>query len=223
MKPVLLLFTLLTISFAVRAQSFAIIDDKDGYVNVRKAPNGKSPVIGKLLKDDIFNCLDNGQFGWINIYNQATGVEGFVHKDRIFPLSKFRKWSKNSKDGISVSVTAKPFKMKGHKLDYNKDCKNCGAVLETIDGKYVWGADGEIPKKVIASLTIIQNNLPILIPKSAFNDLYEPNISTLQVFIGKDNTLYIQLNNSDGAGCYSVMWVVKNNKYFKRYLDNYFA
>jgi len=223
MKYVVLSIILLAIGFTSIAQSFAIIDDKDGYVNVRKEPNGKSPVVGKLLKDDIFNCIDNGKYGWVHISNQATGVEGFVYKNRIFLLSGFRKWSKNMKNRISVSATSKPFKIEGHKLNYDKSCKNCGAVLTTIDGKYIWGTDGRIPDKVIASLIVIQNSLPVLIPKSAFNDLYEPNFSTLQVFIGKDNTLYVQLNNSDGAGSYSVIWVIKNNKYLKRYLDNYFA
>ena len=37
------------------AQSFAIINDKDGYVNIRENRSASSAIIGKILNDEVFD------------------------------------------------------------------------------------------------------------------------------------------------------------------------
>lgn len=113
-----------------------------------------------------------------------------------------------------VIVKKAAFNSKKHKLTGKP------GSISSIDGKPFWGTDGPIPKQIITSVKIIISGKSILIPINAYNDLYEPNLSTLQIYIGKDNTIYVEMDNSDGAGAYSIIWIIKNNQYFKRYIDN---
>jgi hypothetical protein len=225
------------ICFLANAQSFAIINDKDDFVNVRKDKSINSPIVGKIYNDSIFGYDPDDKSDWLQIYKQdletqnGYGKEGYIYKNRIFPLSKFRS-IKNIKsfkdscvainDSLIIIVKSGSFNPKKHKLTYSKPIPNehIASVLTEIDGKQFWGTDGDIPKKIITAVTIIKNGVSIIIPKNAFNDLYEPWLKSLQVYIGKNNTIYIEMDNSDGAGAYSIIWIIKNNHYLKKYIDN---
>ena len=61
--------------------------------------------------------------------------------------------------------------------------------------------------------------MSIDIPKDAYKDLYEPSLRTLSIFSGADSTFYVRMDNSDGAGAYTIIWVIKDNKYLGRYID----
>jgi hypothetical protein len=219
------------ISFASYAQlSFAIINDKDGFVNIRKDKNATSAVIGKIYNDDIFGYDPDDKSDWVEIYQQispANVVHGYIHKSRVFPLAYF-KTIKNIKvlkdscvatnDSLVIRVKSQIFNPKEHRLTYDRTNKNF-PTLEKIDDKHIWGTDGALPTKVISSLSFIKNGVNLTIPKDAYNDLYQPTLSTLKVYLGKGNTAYIELNNSDGAGAYTVIWIVKNERYLKRYIN----
>lgn len=58
-----------------------VINDKDGYVNVREEPNTQSKIVGKIMDKEIFNywlTSDN----WY-IVETKDGTRGYVYKDRI--------------------------------------------------------------------------------------------------------------------------------------------
>jgi len=235
MKQLAILLLLIGSYFNVNAQKFAIINDADGFVNVREKPNIYAAIRGKLYQGDIFSFDAETKVDWVAIYKQVSsnyGIEGYVHKTKIWPLSKLKK-SRNpvinfnssiaTLDSLVVTVLSAKFIPKKHKLKYSKTeagCKNCATYLSSIDEKHIWGTDGGIPKSTITSLKITHSGSSIVIPRSGFNDLYEPNLKTLQIFRKDNKTIFIYMNNSDGAGGYSVIWVIKNGKYFKRYLDN---
>ncbi|MFI5140001.1 MAG: SH3 domain-containing protein [Sphingobacteriales bacterium] len=218
--------------FLANAQSFAIINDKDGFVNIRKDKSINSPVIGKLNNDDIFQYDPDEKSDWIKIYAQHLGnedghyIEGYIHKSRVFPLSNLKS-VKNIRsfkdscvaidDGLMVIIKSKLFNPKKHKLTYYPSNSN---ILTKIDGLHIWGTDGGMPKQKISEIKIIKNGKSIVIPEDAFNNLYEPNLSTLQIYIGKANTIYIEMDNSDGAGGYSIIWIIKNDKFYKKHIDN---
>jgi hypothetical protein len=212
------------------AQDYAIIKDKDGYVNVRQGPNFKSKIIGKLYTDDIFGYDSESETaGWIKIYKQNNKVEinsidGYIDKTRLLPLSQFKSLNKKqigkhiaivSNDSISITINSSAFIAKNHKLHHYGIDK-----LLSIDEKHVWGTDGEVPKVKISAVNVSINNISITIPKSEFDDLYEPNFKDFNVYLSKNGTLYIEMDNSDGAGAYTIIWVIKNNQYLKRYIDN---
>lgn len=234
----LLSFILLSLIYTtIHAQEFAVIKDKDGFVNVRKEKNKTSPVVGKLYSLEAFTCMPD-QSDWWHIWyarDAETGnpsyIEGFVHKSRIVVLNNHA--TVNPKNvyadsavlnvhGLIVIIKKQAFRAKNNKLQYSKaqPRENIGRILQKINGKNFWGTDGDIPKEVITDISVAKNKEPIVIPRNAFNDLYQPNLKTLSVYFGPENTLYIFMQNSDGAGSYAIFWIIKNNKFYKRYIDN---
>lgn len=219
------------------AQTYAVINDKDGFVNIRKDKSARSALVGKIHDDDIFLCGDeddNDKSDWIKIYRQdfdRNGIDGFIHKSRIFPLSKFKS-IKNVKsykdscvavnDSLTIIVKSRLFNPKIHKLSYSKPGQNGNGQKELmkIDGNHIWGTDGDLPHTKISSVKILKKGISIIIPKESFDDLYEPSFRTLHVYFGKNDTIYIEMDNGDGAGAYSIFWIIKNGQYSKRYIDN---
>ncbi|MDO4881357.1 MAG: SH3 domain-containing protein [Capnocytophaga sp.] len=57
------------------------INDPDGYTNIRKAPNSKAEIIGKLLKNEYFFYKESPN-NWYKVSTQKH-LQGFVHKSRI--------------------------------------------------------------------------------------------------------------------------------------------
>jgi hypothetical protein len=236
MKNLILSIALITLSGSTIAQSVAIANDKDGFVNVRKGRDPKSPIIGKIVNDDVFTYDEEDKSTWIKILQQnsenpnGNPLEGYLHKSRLIPLSKLNriketKFYKDSciavNDSLKITIKSNRFNPNAHKLSYSRPGeKNTQKFLLKIDGKHFLGTDGNIPKKFISSLSVFKNGIKINIPETVFNDLYEPSLKTIKVYIKNDNIIYIQLDNSDGAGSYTVIWTIKNNRYFKRYVDN---
>lgn len=97
MKITFTAILILYLNISVNAQSYAIIQDSDGYTNVRKEGNAKSAIIGKIYSDDIFSLgyeeASSKKTDWIKIYKmQEDGsfLEGYVHTSRILPLSSLK-------------------------------------------------------------------------------------------------------------------------------------
>jgi hypothetical protein len=235
MKNCTLLVLFLSLYFAAKAQTYAIINDKDGFVNIRKDKNLSSPIVGKIYNDKVFSYdeEDLDKSGWVRIYKQDfdhNGMEGYIHKSRILSLSKFKtikkiKFYKDScmaiNDSLTIVIKSKLFNPRFHKLTYSKPLdKHSQGILIRIDSRHIWGTDGELPKKMISSLTLIKNGIPIIIPKIAINDLYEPNFKSFKIYLSPNDVIYIEMDNSDGAGAYSIIWTIKNGKYLERYIDN---
>lgn len=235
MKKLILILPFSFLSFCVFGQKFAVINDKDGYVNVRKSADGKSQVVGKLTKTSIFGLDEStvSKSDWIKIYEQKDrrhGLEGYIYKNRFKFITSFKgihtikqgkNWCAAKNDSISVELRSSRFLAKRHKLAYNKPDKNkTYRFIEKIDGRDFWGTDGEMPRRAVSQLNMSFKGKPVAIPVTAYNDLYEPRFSTLTVSIAPDNTIYIELDNSDGAGAYTIIWVIKGGVYQYRYLDN---
>jgi hypothetical protein len=246
----LILFILFIIGFShiIKAQSdsfmddegqYAVIKDTDGYVNIRRSPSIDASLIGKINRYNIFRCETNNTNWWKILYiaNDNDGshaLEGYIYKDRVSLLTNWKtikRHSTNSNisafktDSLIITIKKADFDPKKHKLFYSKSNpkENIGKYLQKIDGKSFWGADGDLPKKLISYLKVIKNGFEISIPKNCFSDLYEPNFQTLSIFKGPENILYIKMDNSDGAGAYTIIWIFKDNKYYGRSIDTAFA
>ena len=78
----LLLFLFLVANISLAQQRYiGQINDPDGYTNIRKSPNSKAEIIGKLLKNEYFFYTENPS-SWYEVSTQHK-VQGFVHKSRI--------------------------------------------------------------------------------------------------------------------------------------------
>lgn len=209
------------------AQEFAIINDIDGYTNVRSANNKTSKILDKLNNRHLI-CVMNPEGNWWNIDYAISKNEikvGYVYKDRIKLISEYKKIpiseEKNneilfSNKAIEVKVVETKFEKNKHSFNYVKNYPN--QILK-IDGKDYWGTDGEIPKTEYKSITIKFNNSTLQLPKEALENLYEPNLSSTKVNFDKDNDIiYISAMNSDGAGGYLVIWKIEKGLYKERFV-----
>jgi hypothetical protein len=59
-----------------------VIDDPDGYVNLRKEKSADSPIIGKVKKDEPFEFQCGQNETWCKV-KLASGVTGWMHYSRI--------------------------------------------------------------------------------------------------------------------------------------------
>lgn len=59
-----------------------VIDDPDGYVNLRKEKSADSPIIAKVKKDEPFEFQCNANETWCKV-KLASGVTGWMHYGRI--------------------------------------------------------------------------------------------------------------------------------------------
>ena len=199
---------------------FAIINDKDGYVNARKEGNIHSKVIKKLNNNTLIYVYEYDRTrdgSWIQ-----TDEDGYIYNDRVKWIEKLPKAAKGiekkntihfSGKDIRVALTSQKFDKSKHSFVYYKETHHS---IEKIDGKHFWGTDGEIPREEYKNIRIYINGKQVSLPKSAYDDLYEPTFYTEHNSIYYDKELdsyYIVATNSDGAGAYMVCWQIEKGVY----------
>ena len=215
-----LLFCQFVVAQAIEEGAFAVINDKDGYVNVRKEKSVHSKVLKKLDNNTLIFVLeyDKAQEGnWIYADN-----EGYIYNDRVKWIHNFPQIARGIAKGntivfegkeIQVILSTEKFDKSKHSFKYHKEYRD---VIEKIDGKLFWGTDGNMPKREYKSIEVKIRGKQVPIPKSAYNDLYESSlyIEFNSVHYDKDNDiLYIVANNGDGAGSYMVCWQIEKGVY----------
>jgi hypothetical protein len=155
------------------------------------------------------------------------GIEESVGKlplDRIPFTAKSENSMKFEGRNIKAVVTTAPFEASKHKLEYDEK------YLVKIDKKTYYGGYPNLPKTQISSVTLIIDKDTVVIPHTAYFDLYNLNLgyldkkgnerSTNGIYISKDNhTIYLYLFSKDNTGSYEVTWVIRDKKYIRRVLD----
>ncbi len=125
-----------------------------------------------------------------------------------------------AKDSLKVTITRQRFVKGNNKIAYYKEARS---QIQTINGKPIWGTDGEMPRSEYGSINIIIGQRKIVLPRSAFLNLFEPRLSDTQIHYDKlNNSIYIQSANSDGAGYYQVIWKIEKGVYKDRYIASGF-
>lgn len=61
-----------------------VINDPDGYTNIRKSNSVNSGIIGKIVDGEVFTYWESND-SWY-IVQTAKGIKGYVHKSRIKPI-----------------------------------------------------------------------------------------------------------------------------------------
>ena len=222
MKSLLLFLLINSYTFAQVNENyfFAVINDKDGYVNVREEANIHSKVIKKLDNNTLIFAFDYNKSedgNWIYADN-----EGYIYSDRVKWLEKLPKAAKGvekknaihfSGKDIQVALSTEKFDKSKHSFKYHKEYRD---IIEKIDGKTFLGTDGNMPKEAYKSIEVKIREKQVSIPQSAYSDLYEPNLYTDLNFVYYDkdsDSYYIVATNSDGAGAYMVCWQIEKGIY----------
>lgn len=108
-------------------------------------------------------------------------------------------------DGAQVVVDIQPFNAAQHKLKY------CGDYLCLVDGLWIFGTDGKVPKQSVRSIHYQHKGQSIPLNVEG---LYNPNLNQenlnkrlhIQPYWGDFFKVTALL--SDGAGSYVVQWTV---------------
>ena len=179
MKHLLILFLLLTTNAFAQGPfgDYAVVKDKDGYVNIRAKENVKSKIVGTLKNNTLVYGFFDKEF---NPTNWIEVDKGYVHQSRLKKIFDFRaiegKVQGNSvvyddKD-VKVTITKQKFDKTKHKITKKKHKEYSEYI---IDGKSAQGLDGDLflPEDHYRSITVTINGKNVSIPKSAYDDLYQ--------------------------------------------------
>ena len=216
---VVLLLLISDIVFA-QEEAFAVINDKDGYVNVRKGKSAQSKVLKRLNNKTIvfaYNYDKATDGNWI-----YTDEEGYIYNDRVKWIHKFPIIAKGIAKGntivfegkeIQVVLTSGKFDKSKHSFEYFKDSST---GIEVIDDELPYGTDGKMPTTEYRSIEVNIHGKRVSIPKDAYSDLYEPTFLTdhNSVYYDKESDiLYIVANNNYAERPYKVCWQIEKGVY----------
>ena len=220
MKFFILLFLLISDIVFAQEEAFAVINDKDGYVNVRKGKSAQSRVLKRLNNKTIvfvYNYDKATDGNWI-----YTDEEGYIYNDRVKWIHKFPIIAKGIAKGntivfegkeIQVILTSGKFDKSKHSFEYFKDSST---GIEVIDDALLYGTDGKMPTTEYRSIVINIHGKQVSLPKDAYSDLYQPTFLTdhNSVYYDKESDiLYIVANNNYADRPYMVCWQIEKGSY----------
>ena len=232
MKHLLILFFLLTTNAFAQGPfgDYAVVKDKDGYVNIRAKESVKSKIVGTLPNNTLVYALfdtTQDETGEEIFFNWIAVDKGYVHKSRRKMIGEFPSIGKGKEQGNSITIAGKgiivtltkqPFDKTKHKITKKKHKEYSEYI---IDGKKIYGRDNDefLPKDHYKSITITINGKNVPIPKSAYDDLYEIGIwdtNNFAYYDKEDDVLYIIAHNGDGYLAYEVCWQIVKGEYKTR-------
>ena len=220
MKFFIVLFLLISDIVFAQEEAFAVINDKDGYVNVRKGKSAQSKVLKRLNNKTIvfvYNYDKATDGNWI-----YTDEEGYIYNDRVKWIHKFPIIAKGIAKGntivfegkeIQVVLTSGKFDKSKHSFEYFKDSPT---GIEVIDDELPYGTDGKMPTTESRSIEVNIHGKQVSLPKDAYSDLYEPTFLTdhNSVYYDKESDiLYIVANNNYAERPYKVCWQIEKGVY----------
>tara|TARA_R110000868_G_scaffold399453_2_gene673200 strand:+ start:2385 stop:3041 length:657 start_codon:yes stop_codon:yes gene_type:complete len=213
MKNYFIIITILLFSNQNYGQ-IAVINDSDGFTNVRKLPNSDSEIIYKLKDSEIFE-YQKTKSDWITVYisknkyqlecDEDYSFTGYIHKSRLCPIENLDIYNGTE---FSFNYELKKFSLENKIFDYD------GKWLTKINGRRIYGTDGNIPKTEVSGIKATLNGKAINIPNMLFEDIFECDN---KFTINKNKEDYIVHQwNSDGAGGYFIAWVLGKDRVKQR-------
>ncbi|MCO4294070.1 hypothetical protein NF867_14480 [Solitalea sp. MAHUQ-68] len=207
---ILILFMLACLTLQAQCQ-VAIIQDNDGFTNVRSKPNANSEIVYKISVNEVFwyNSEDDDfqKSEWVEVYVlknkysfnsiQSETVNGFIHKSRLLPLDKLKIYKASD---FNFEYVIQPFKTQNHIIDRDKS-----QWVSAIDGRHAWGTDGGLPRKEVIKINLTIQGKIIQVSSAFFCDIYECE-NSFNVYKNGE-TYFVYQHNSDGAGGYELVWV----------------
>ena len=227
MKHLLILFLLLTTNAFAQGPfgDYAVVKDKDGYVNIRAKENVKSKIVGTLPNNTLVYTLfdtTEDETGEEIFFNWIAVDKGYVHKSRLKKVRDLPSIGKGKEQGnsvifddkdVKVTITKQKFDKTKHKIIIKKH-KNYEELI--IDGKIPQGA-AFIPENHYKSIIVTMKGKNVSIPKSAYDDLYEIFYFSSSIYYDEEaEALYIFAHNSEAGLFYQVCWQIVKGEYKTR-------
>lgn len=219
MKKLILLVSFCVFSTAAHAD-FAVIQDKDGFVNVRKEPDASATIAYKITNEPFYvlHKSKNGFYEILSKNHNGLDESYFIHKSRVQFVKSFSKLTSSYNStgdstelkgfGYLINLSSKPFSKENHNMSFEK---NDNFSLAALDGfTKFWGSDGAVPYMEYKVFDIKYLGQSISITNKIKGDLFNPTIKNSKAYFDKlTKKLYLILENGDGAGVYHVVFVIK--------------
>ena len=198
-----------------------VINDEDGYTNVRKEPDYNSEIIYKLRDSEVFIypvLADEYDSDWLRVEIKKNkysidldypnySIKGYIHKSRLLEIDKLEKYHGND---VVFKYEIVDFTIENKYLDYK------GNWITEINGRRYYGTDGGKPSNEIKTIIVKIEGKEIIIPKVLFEDLFNCN-NNFEIYKNKGDYIISQWN-SDGAGGYLLTWVLNTNGLKQRFI-----
>lgn len=216
-----------TVTIQLSFAQFAKIVDKDGYVNLRENPDAKSKIIGKINSDEIVYTfeLDKNSKNWLNVYYDDK-TAGYISSSKvklidsyevILPVTKDENKAIFKSGNIKVDIISEKFNYKENKKFFSTSNYNGQKIEDKYKGNLIWGTDGTIPKTHYKSITVQIRDKKVQIPNKEIENLFNvSNEFTTCYYDRKNDTLYLTMINSDGAGAYVALFKIVKGVYKER-------
>lgn len=200
----------------------AIIQDKDGYTNVRTDSSLKSDVLFRVQHGEVF--YDNYDStvpspNWTpvtlsegptpdNCY-QPPGKSGFMHSSRVLHL-------RDVKSTLIREISGNLITLKNDSIEVSL---NVTKVEGKPKGQCLLGTDQGVgrPGNKLSSISLSINSVPVSIPSGATDFLYMVDKETIKGYVYQ-NLIFITSSTSSAAGHYQCVWVIKDSSYSKRFI-----
>lgn len=209
---------------------FVVIKDPtDTIINIRESYSAQSSIIRTVPNGTVMFCFGSkGNWAGVETMTENEIKGGYIYKSFATPVYAFSELKTTDikesllilqGQGIEITINTGSFDEKQHTFKYDET----GKYIIAIDDKRVWGTDGGMPTAEYKSVTISFNGDTVTLPKEALHNLYQPNFTHTRAYYDKAaDALYITTLNSDGAGGYCLVFVVKDKKYKERVMNTGF-
>lgn len=202
----------------------SIIQDVDGYTNVRADSSIQADAVFQVLHGEVFRDDYDSQNpdtirGWKpvtlsagpsadNCYN-PPGKSGYMHSSRILLLE-------NIKSKLEPEISEDLITLKNDSIEVTL---SLAKVTSQPQAPCILGSDQGYgtPTNKLSALTIRINDHPISVPLDATDYIYQVQKSTIQGYIYQ-NLILITSSTNSAAGYYQCVWVIKDGSYFKRFV-----
>lgn len=226
MRKILLLLVVFHSCF-VHAQ-FGIVQDKDGFVNVREEESTNSKILQKIKNGTVLAINQEKEDSqWILVEYESES-NGYIFHDRIRKVEDYSNVSDfkltNSSinfdiNDLKILIETKKFDKKNHIITKE------GNLIYAIDGEEILGTDGTLPKNEYHSFKIYYQDNLIEVPNKFYKNLYNIETKNFRLTYNKDSNQYYLFGTfSEGAATYDVIWVIEKGKIIKHIAQiNFYA
>lgn len=102
----------------------------------------------------------------------------------------------------------------------NKYIEKEKGYVATIDGMYLWGTDGNMPRIEVKAMNVVLRSKEININRFFYSDIFECS-NNFNVY-KRGDTYIVYQQNSDGAGSYELVWVINKDGLQQRLVGSMF-
>ena len=241
------LFLIASVLTQLLHAQLAIIDDAGGFIHVREGIDAKSKVVDRIRDFEVFWIIADAdsQSNWKDVafyrtesqlpedqleafrgklFRNRLWMYGFVQSGKVRMLETLPAVPMVEKsdsvaifknDSINISIHISSFDSSQHEVVF----KRLPYELK-IDGIVPFGVMGEIPTAKFSAISYSHDSIRLEFPGEELQDLYLPGKKFWEpaVYCGPRGEFYITSFNSDGAGAYDLVWVIKDGKILHRYV-----